>query len=237
MRTIHDFAYRHFGTSHGLPAFALRHRAFAERLRVGREGGRHVSPVSYVLLRQQTRVLRQLFSPLHFSLQLVHRASGLGSLPQQEKQMQSPKPAASHRYERMHVLMRLLERASQVSHFRHSRMFVGVALPQATTAMMPGTADSNRVQMIQRVEREILFPRVAQIVRVSTPLAASPASAAELLTQAAHARPAPLRTTPMFTVPLATAVLPPAELSRVTDHVIQQLDRRVLSYKERMGRV
>ena len=33
-------------------------------------------------------------------------------------------------------------------------------------------------------------------------------------------------------VPLS---LPPQELSRVTDHVIRQLDRRVLSYRERTG--
>ena len=31
--------------------------------------------------------------------------------------------------------------------------------------------------------------------------------------------------------------LPPQELSRVTEHVISQLDRRVLSYRERMGEV
>jgi hypothetical protein len=31
--------------------------------------------------------------------------------------------------------------------------------------------------------------------------------------------------------------LPPRELSRVTDHVLRQLDRRVLSYRERLGRI
>jgi hypothetical protein len=31
--------------------------------------------------------------------------------------------------------------------------------------------------------------------------------------------------------------LPAQELSRVTDHVIRQLDQRVLSYRERTGRI
>ena len=31
--------------------------------------------------------------------------------------------------------------------------------------------------------------------------------------------------------------LPPHELSRVTEHVLRTLDRRVLSYRERSGRI
>jgi hypothetical protein len=31
--------------------------------------------------------------------------------------------------------------------------------------------------------------------------------------------------------------LPPNELTRVTEHVIGELDRRVLSYRERMGKI
>ena len=31
--------------------------------------------------------------------------------------------------------------------------------------------------------------------------------------------------------------LPPQELSRVTEHVLRTLDRRVLSYRERSGRI
>ncbi len=36
--------------------------------------------------------------------------------------------------------------------------------------------------------------------------------------------------------PAAALVLPPQEMTRVTDHVMQQLDRRMVSYRERMGR-
>jgi hypothetical protein len=34
----------------------------------------------------------------------------------------------------------------------------------------------------------------------------------------------------------AAATLPSAELARVTEHVIRELDHRVLSYRERTGR-
>jgi hypothetical protein len=85
-----------------------------------------------------------------------------------------------------------------------------------------------------RVEQHTAFPRLSlNLVRSA---AAPPARAA-----APAAAPTPRDTlrNPLAAraaqVQAAALTLPPQELSRVTDHVIRQLDRRVLSYQERHG--
>lgn len=45
------------------------------------------------------------------------------------------------------------------------------------------------------------------------------------------------RPIPLAAAAIAPMVLPAQEMSRVTEHVLQQLDRRFLSYRERTGRV
>ena len=132
-------------------------------------------------------------------------------------------------------MTRVVERASRVMQVRHSRMLVTVAPAAITVAA--SAAPLPRVLMTQRVERQTFFPRVTQVV------ARAPAAPAVRGDAALHAPPqfveprsAP-RTSAPHTEAIVAPALPPAELSRVTDHVIQQLDRRVLSYRERMGQV
>ena len=92
--------------------------------------------------------------------------------------------------------------------------------------------------MVTRVEQHHVFPRV-QLTLVRVQLVVS--SAARLLAEPSVVQSPGLRMAPAQhygtkTLP-APLVLPPLELSRLTDHVIRQLDHRVLSYQERTGRV
>lgn len=118
---------------------------------------------------------------------------------------------------------------------RHSKMLITVA--PAVIAVAVSAVSSARVLMTQRIERQMLFPRVTQIVaRAHAAPAARGNAALHAPPQVLEPRSAP-RTSAAHTVAIVAPALPPAELSRVTDHVIQQLDRRVLSYRERMGQV
>ncbi len=93
--------------------------------------------------------------------------------------------------------------------------------------------------MVTRVERQVLFPRV------NVTLARQPgASAARRESVGPDGPPLPLPVRADPRAPRAAELrtlepfsLPAQELSRVTDHVIRQLDRRVLSYRERTGRI
>jgi len=101
----------------------------------------------------------------------------------------------------------------------------------------PAAAASPRLSFITRVESRHAAPRIQLTLVRTQPAVAQTASAArtEVATPSAqkHSGPAQLRSAPA-TPPL---VLPPQELSRLTDHVIRQLDHRVLSWQERTGRV
>jgi hypothetical protein len=81
------------------------------------------------------------------------------------------------------------------------------------------------------------FPRLAMMLaHPSAPAPVGPAAATATAGVQDHAESitthASLRS-PAITPP----ALPPQELSRVTEHVLRTLDRRVLSYRERTGRI
>jgi hypothetical protein len=215
--------------------FAARHREFVARLRNRREEGVRTPPIGRVLRRSMQRVLHRVRTALHFALHVFQRASAPWNPPRPVVAPPSPGAAPVVTRERSYRMTRIVERASHVLHVRHSHMLVTVAPP--AIAVAASTAPSPRVLMTQRIERQTLFPRVTQVV------ARAPAAPVVRGEAAMHAPPqvveprsAP-RTSAPHTVAIIAPTLPPAELSRVTDHVIEQLDRRVLSYRERMGQV
>lgn len=115
----------------------------------------------------------------------------------------------------------------------HQRLLERLARTQAPAA-------APRLSFVTRVEQRHAAPRIQlTMVKAQAPAApaASAASAAkaETVTAPGNGRtdPSQRRVAPAAP-PLA---LPPQELSRLTDHVIRQLDHRVLSWQERTGRI
>ena len=216
-------------------AFAARHRAFAARLRNAREEGRAVPPIGQILRRSDSRVLLQrVWMPLQFALQVIQRAAAPWN-PPLPAVLPAPLPSPETLRERFHLSTRLLERTLRFLQVRHTQMPVSVAPPAA--AMPSNALPSTRLLMMQRIERQALFPRVTQVlVRSAAPAAAHGEARVQALAQVSEPRTAPRPSTAPAT-PVVVAPLPAVELSRVTDHVIKQLDRRVLSYRERMGQV
>jgi hypothetical protein len=82
-------------------------------------------------------------------------------------------------------------------------------------------------------------PRLPAVLLRTQPAAAPrlPAAArGDRPADAPWAAPRTPRAAPTMSDSVEPVVLPPRELSRVTDHVIRQLDRRIVSYAERTGR-
>jgi hypothetical protein len=73
------------------------------------------------------------------------------------------------------------------------------------------------------------------VVRSAAAVAAQAAAAQAASPAAGHPRSTAPRHEPFRQPSVQPVALAPQELSRVTDHVIQQLDRRLLSYRERTG--
>lgn len=217
------------------PAFAARHRAFAARLPGGREDGARAPGVARVLRRLPAPVVRRMGFALNLALRFM-QGSVPAPLASQGAHADRPfGPALTFVRARARETHRFFERAFREMHVRHSRMLLGVA--QAVPPSGNGsTPPASRAAMLQRIEHRSHFPRVSQVVARASGSAAARADPARNETATIRdARPLVRSATPFAVSTAAAASLPPAELSRVTDHVIQQLDRRVLSYRERMG--
>ena len=95
---------------------------------------------------------------------------------------------------------------------------------------------AGRAAMVVRVEQRSMYPRVPSMpMRAAVAPAAARADvpAAEMPSMATRrSAPADVPRPASSAAPLLAA----QELARVTDHVIRQLDKRVLSYMERTGR-
>lgn len=110
-------------------------------------------------------------------------------------------------------------------------------LVERLTRSQPAAVAAPRVAFVTRVEQRRAAPRI-QLTMVRQQPAVPPVEkrSAETPQPAVVDAPA-LPRQPRFAAPAAPLVLPPQEVSRLTDHVIRQLDHRVLSWQERTGRV
>ncbi len=114
-----------------------------------------------------------------------------------------------------------------------------------TTLLLHRTAASlhTTAHTLVRLEKTLREARPTPTQRVAMTLARSPSAAlrADAATPRRDAEPPVVEPTrpsaPPASRPSTPAfALPAQELSRVTEHVIRQLDQRVLSYRERTGR-
>jgi hypothetical protein len=208
--------------------------AFAARLRRSRDAAQ-AAPVTRVLRRLAQTVLQRLWMPLHFALKVAQRSAAPWSAPRPPIVPRAPAPPERTVRARFHVSTRLIERSLQLLRRHESRTTLGAAL--GTPGTPSATPSPIRVLTVQRIERRTLFPRVTQVLSRPAPVPPVPVQAA-LVPPAQQAEPprAP-RSQALRNALQAAAPLGPVELGRVADHVIRELDRRVLSYRERTGQL
>lgn len=195
-------------------------REWVEAIRRRRGAGR-VSPLERVMRRAAAvRIGRSFFALVRVQLLLA-----AGEVREIERLQ--PRPARMEHArmqsgtERTHAL-----RTQHVRHERRVERVTRIASHEAAP----------RANVLTRVERQLATPRI-QLTMVchrpaearEAPRSADAAAIASdsMRTDARQPRPA---------APAAPFVLPAQELSRLTDHVIRQLDHRVLSWQERTGR-
>lgn len=101
--------------------------------------------------------------------------------------------------------------------------------------MCVGPSTTAQLTTRERIERSTLFERLPMALAQTKPASTKPAALHEVRSE--RARSIVDESVSPISGQRAPASLPANELARVTDHVIKQLDRRVLSYRERTGRI
>jgi hypothetical protein len=204
-------------------ATAARHRAFVMRLfgvfRV--EGG--MSPVGRVMRRALRAHFYQASLRMHLALATVTRnisqTSGVARRIGGERLRTIPGRTSIHQIERL------------------QSWSTRVVAPRDTTPrrlyrLVPQAAGRGYA------ERNVPPPKVAMtVVRERVQVASPPVPPPRI-----EPSPQPVaRSASTIAAPHGADkkgfLLPVQELTRITDHVIQQLDRRILSYRERSGRM
>ena len=127
-------------------------------------------------------------------------------------------------------VLREHEKTLRIERVRHQRLLV-----LQTTRTEAPAAPALRPSFVMRVEHRHAAPRLQLILARTQPVPAQAAAAPPGESVTTSARPAPSH--PRSAPPAAPMVLPPQELSRLTEHVIGQLDQRVRSWQERTGRL
>lgn len=210
---------------------ALRSRINALRLRLARHGlpGRPAHRRTPGRFTAIERVMRRIAVHLnraftaHVKLQALLSS---GTTPHTQRVEVRP---SRGRDVPVHTL-RQRERITVTQRLLHERL-VQRLTRAAANAAAPRTA------VVTRLEQRSALPRV-QLTMVRGQPAMPPVARGPAESTVARATDARAVTVLPHATPAATAlVLPPQELSRLTDHVIRQLDHRVLSWQERTGRV
>jgi hypothetical protein len=219
------------------PVPMLRHRAFVARIRRGASAASRVPGVTQVLRRSAMRVLVRQRNVERFVARLTLRELApvflvrAGSTTKPGLLRETRHRETRSGFERI-VEQRLQSRERNETRIveRRTGVVVRSAPPAFAIAARPAFA---------RVEQRAAFPPLARtLVRAS---AAPPTTAVRSETAPPpFAHPDERRAVTRFGGAIGTpetVSLPPAELARVTKHVIGELDRRVLSYRERTGQV
>lgn len=221
---------------------ALRERIDALRMRLARHGlpGRaahrrtpgRFTPIERVMRRPALHLSRAFTA--HVSLQALLSAGITRHMQRVEVRPLRGRDVPVHtlrQRERMTVTQRLLrERVTATQRVLQERLLQRLTRVAANAA-------APRAAVVTRVEQRSVFPPVQlTMVRMQPALPPAARVAAEsTIAPAADARAVPA--IPRSRSVVAPLMLPPQELSRLTDHVISQLDHRVLSWQERTGRV
>jgi hypothetical protein len=205
---------------HRRPALPDRHAAFTARLAGARRSRRPISPVVRTLRRLRNWTL-QVLRPVQVTMHFAWRGTAVQS-------MQSASPAP---LPRTLLLARLTSRVATHHHTLRT--------PQHSIApMRTMLLTSTRVERALRVEQKTIFPRMPlPLTRTTSASVRAEDRRSPAVVEAAAPFEMRPRISPSANAKPQAIALPPQELSRVTEHVIRQLDQRVLSYRERTGRI
>ena len=215
------------------PACVRRHRAFVDRLHGARRNERHALSVPLVLLRLMRPLLTRGAALINFALNVIARGS-LRSVPQVRftQLALGETPAVTQSMPRRQVPERTVVRRMPLARVFEQRQ-IDRELPGREVR-----SERSLTQIVRstRIERHNAYPQLT--VALARAMAAATSQAAR---QSATPHAEALQ--PLFGVqapvsqPAMRDVLPPQELARVTEHVLAQLDRKVLSFRERHGQI
>lgn len=213
----------HHATRNGPPAFAARHVAFARRLGGVRRVAGSGTPVARILRRIMNLPVQHLSWAIQVALRLMDRVSMVNHA--------AIRTAAHHNEMQLHrveIIRHMLERQRVLE----SRVREQREVPRS------GAGFLSQIDIRERVQQSIVVPKIAMTLSKPRHTDASKNLAVDQVEmQTDLARHVDRVSEPIRNGKRTSMVLPEQELSRVTDHVIRQLDRRVLSYCERTGRV
>ena len=210
---------------------ARRHFRFVERLHRARRKERRTAPVPLVLLRPMRPLLARGATLINFALNVIARGS-LRAVPQ----AYFTQPAGHTSIVTQTRSSRLLTERMVV----HRTCQLGVLDRRQVKRESAGSVFRSEGSVTQ-ILRSSRFEQHNAYPRLTVALARAPARAAPAAVQSVTPQADAVQT--LFGVhvpasqPALRDVLRPQELSRVTDHVLAELDRKVLSYRERLGQI
>jgi hypothetical protein len=216
-------------------AVGLRQRAFVARLFASRLAASRPTPIDRVLRRTATSSTVQRLTVHAWMVQSVlpqHHTTVERHLRLETQHSASPSERLLRSPERLHERT-LLERLRHHTHTLLQR--------HATVAPVARALQQQQVSAsIDRGAASPARPVASPVPRLTTTLLTtsrtSPAAPPPRTQTVAERDVRGPRSPGLAGEPAVPIVLPAQEMSRVTEHVMQQLDRRFLSYCERTGR-
>jgi len=214
---------------HGVRTSALQARLTQRRrfLAGHRQPARHARGRVAPLDRVMRRSAIHSHGVFHVHLQLLARLAAR-AIRQTERREVRPTPGPR-------LPLQVGTERLQMPAIRHELfLHLSERLIERRTLLMP-VSRAPQPAVVTRIEQRHAAPRIETIMLRSQPPGAKAAAAADARAAVASPRPGATQTPAApQTQPL---VLPAQEMSRLTEHVIRQLDHRVLSWQERTGRV
>ncbi|HEU4602355.1 MAG TPA: hypothetical protein VFS24_10320 [Steroidobacteraceae bacterium] len=173
------------------------------------------------------RVLRRAREPhAHYA---SYSINVLVRLSQHAASMHREVRSEIERHERVHTV-----HTHTLKHIIDRQRMLERRVFESRMSAVPGA--SAQLTVRERIERSTLFERLPMAFAPTRP-ATTKQTVAPQQVRGERARPMVDESMSPMAAQLTPASLPANELARVTDHVIKQLDRRVLSYRERTGRI
>ncbi len=213
--------------------WTLRH-PLLQRLRTWRREA-HV-PTTDLVMRRLYNITLNRFGPtvisLYSSRTNMHTSHVTDAVARMVPPLVIPE-LLSKEHERIERLLSIHRHRSMVLASAHTP-----AISEPAGESDAVTVSQTRSTMVSRIERQIMFPRISlTMVRTQPPVSSPSESSPRSASSSANWNRGTRLNANSFPATAELFSLPAQELSRVTEHVIQTLDRRVLSYRERTGQV
>jgi len=203
-------------------AFARRHAAFAAQL-FGERSALAVPRLVLHLRRPAVVVVSNSNPRVSWALRLYHRVTAPAASMRPAVRLVSIHRAAATRM--ICVTERQQQLSTRVLEYRRG------GVPESHTPSAPQRSAAARPQPGTFPHLAMVLPRTSALPQRPAQTAPPASPPAAVATRQSVSPPAARESS------ISNFALPAQELSRLTDHVIRQLDRRVLSYRERNGKI